>query len=231
MGMAVSASRSGATRRAVGDQLAADEIFRRGVDRLDRGHGAVAQMEDREFARRRIAAQHDLVARLAPGPRSAASDRTGPTRTTALRDRASACRPSHSAACLAWSIAFCTHSSRIAIAVAPDDAACNRPPRRSRDRRCVQTSSTTMPSSQSRPAASAISQFGTTPMPTSAISAAIASFRRRARLRACPSPSKAFDAGVQLKLHAGVAMDALIEIRHRLRRRRAPSRGPSLRTP
>ena len=49
--------------RAVGDQLAADHIFRRGIDRLDRRDGALAQMEHGEFARRRIAAQHDLVAR------------------------------------------------------------------------------------------------------------------------------------------------------------------------
>ena len=63
MGMEVSARRSRRHGRAFRDQLAADQIFRRGIDRLHRRHRAVAQMEDGEFALRRIAAQHEIVAR------------------------------------------------------------------------------------------------------------------------------------------------------------------------
>ena len=60
-----SASRSGATRARAAISLPADDIFGRRVHRLDRRHDAVAEVERGEFARGRIAAEHDDI--VGPG--------------------------------------------------------------------------------------------------------------------------------------------------------------------
>ena len=63
MGMEISPSLSGRDGLAFGDQLLADHIFGRRIDRFHRRHLAIAQMEDGEFARGRIAALDERVRR------------------------------------------------------------------------------------------------------------------------------------------------------------------------
>ncbi len=61
--MEVSARRSGAILAPSAISLRPHEIFRRGVDRLDRRDGAIAQVEDGEFARFGIAPDHKVIRR------------------------------------------------------------------------------------------------------------------------------------------------------------------------
>ena len=231
MGMDVSASRSGATCVAVGDELFADQIFRRGVHGLDRRDGAVAQMEDGEFARRR--------------DRRAATSLVGRPRQT--RDLqleivlvrpepghfaigASACRASPSAACLAWSMAFCTHSRRSAMpsrpmmpgAVAGGEDRGIAGARRSRRRRC-------RPRSAGRPRAPS-SIVGNDADADQHEIGGIGLAAGAHALKPVPLPSKASTPVLRSSLTPAGAMNARRRNPRSAAKPRAPSAGPSLRT-
>ena len=209
---------------AVRDQLAADHVFRRGVHRLHRGHRAVAQVEDGEFARSRDrrAARSWSPGRARPAICSLRSYWSDQNHGTSPIGRGLAHHRERGVLGLVDGVLHAFQPD--AVAFAPDDGACSRRRRRSPDRRCAQNLSTTMPSSQSRPASCASSPFGTMPMPTSAMSAAIDLARPRARRRACSLPSKPSTPVLSRSSTPASRWTLLVEIRHRLETARAITR-------
>ena len=170
------------------------------------------------------------VGRAAPAPRSAASGHTGRTRTTALRYRSWACPPSPATACLAWSMAFCTHSSRISMpsrpiwrVQSPAAKIAGSPVLRIAGRRRCRPAGKAGSASPThhwerrrcRPARCRRDRSCRRPVPPRPCRCL-----RRLRRRCC-----------RLNFTPAFAMFGRIEIRHGLAKRRAPSAGPRLRTP